>query len=46
MGRRTEQILDLRRYIYEKESHEKVLNILSEKGNGNDNYNELPLHIY
>ena len=30
MGRRTEQIHHLRRYTYEKESHEKVLNILSD----------------
>ena len=30
MGRRTEQIHHLRRYTYEKESYEKVLNILSD----------------
>ena len=41
MGRRPKQTFLQRRYIDGPKAHEKVLNLTNNKGNANQNYNEV-----
>ena len=46
MGRRPEQTFLQRRHVSDQQAHEKMLNIIYRKGNGNQNYNETTLHTH
>ena len=46
MGKGAEQTCFQRRHPDGQQTHEKVLDITDHQGNANQNYNEIPPHIY